>query len=79
MKIENLGANHQIIENDKSIFLASYGTIICKVEEEKIYLDSKFWNYSSTTSKYRNKFLKEDTKTTETKLKQGIYFLTNLN
>ena len=79
MKIENLGANHQIIENDKSIFLASYGTIICKVEEEKIYLDSKFWNYSSTTSKYRNKFLKEDTITTETKLKQGIYFLTNLN
>ena len=33
------------------------------------------WNYSATTSKYRNQFLGESTKETQAKLKSGEYIL----
>ena len=44
-----------------------------------IYLDIKYWDYSKTTSKYRNMFL--DMKTQEIKkgIKEGSIILTNLN
>lgn len=45
----------------------------------KVYLDSVYWNYSHTTSKYRSQFLGESTKDTEKKIKSGEYILTNLN
>lgn len=45
----------------------------------KIQLDSKYWNYSNTTSKYRNIFLNETKKETEAKIKSGEYILCNLN
>jgi len=45
----------------------------------QIILDEKYWNYSHTTSKYRNEFMKEDTKETKTKIKSGEYKLENLN
>tara|TARA_Y100001973_G_C5133888_1_gene299289 strand:+ start:51 stop:374 length:324 start_codon:yes stop_codon:yes gene_type:complete len=47
--------------------------------EEKIYLDKNFWNYSKTTSTYRNIFLNETTKETEKKIASGEYILTDLN
>ena len=46
---------------------------------DQVYLDSKYWNYSTTTSKYRNIFLGEKRKDTEKKIKQKIYILTDLN
>lgn len=48
-------------------------------ENGDIYLDERFWNYSSTTGKYRNIFLNEDKKATEKKIKSGEYKLINLN
>lgn len=42
-------------------------------------LDEYYWNYSRTTSKYRNEFLGETTKETEAKIKSGEYKLVNLN
>ena len=44
-----------------------------------IELDSTYWNYSNTTSKYRRLFLGEGTKETEAKIKSGEYVLTDLN
>jgi len=44
-----------------------------------IYLDVNYWNYSSTTSKYRNMFLGETTKETKAKIANGEYVLVNLN
>lgn len=69
------------IETDKEKFFQSYDSIIVKIEKEtnKTYLDAKYWNYSQTTGKYRNIFLREDKKATEQKIKKGIYILTNLN
>ena len=61
-------------------------TIIIKIENYfdnskpiKTYLDKKYWNYSVTTSKYRNIFLEETKKDTEKKIESGEYVLTNLN
>ena len=59
--------------------MQSYDSIIVKIEDGKTYLDSNYWDYSRTTSKYRNLFLGEDKKRTEKKIKEGIYILTNLN
>ena len=46
---------------------------------EELTNDKEKWNYSSTTSKYRNLFLGEDTKETKEKIKNKIYKLKNLN
>ena len=45
----------------------------------KVYLDSKYWNYSRTTGNYRNQFLGETKKETQAKIDNGQYTLTDLN
>ena len=47
--------------------------------EGKVYLDVNYWDYSSTTGKYRNIFLNENKKLTETKIKNNTYLLVDLN
>ena len=86
MKITNLKSsrgnavpNQFTIETDSAIFLQSYDSIIAKVENDITYLDSKYWNYSRTTTIYLNQFLGEKKVETEKKIKEGIYILTNLN
>ena len=44
-----------------------------------ITLDATYWNYSVTTSKYRNQFLGESTKETQAKIDSGEYLLADLN
>lgn len=67
-------------------YFQSYDTIIAKrdkfragVEKRQVWLDSKYWDYSTTTGKYRNMFLGETKKETEAKIQSGEYILTNLN
>ena len=50
-----------------------------KEGKRKVTLDEYYWNYSRTTSKYRNAFLGEDTLATSKKLMAGVYKLANLN
>jgi|5_EtaG_2_1085323.scaffolds.fasta_scaffold88739_2 hypothetical protein len=79
----------EIFDDCDNKFFQSYDAVIVKIENcrhgdfgeitRKIYLDERYWNYSKTTSKYRNMFLNEDTKQTERKIKEGVYTLTNLN
>ena len=62
----------------------SYDSIIAvkgwtKEGKRKVTLDEYYWNYSRTTSKYRNAFLGEDTLATSKKLMAGVYKLANLN
>jgi hypothetical protein len=62
----------------------SYNSIIARITGDPmgpdyIELDSTYWNYSKTTSKYRSLFLGEGTKETEAKIKSGEYVLTDLN
>jgi hypothetical protein len=71
--------NQFIIRTNTAIIFQSYNSIIVKEEGGKTYLDERYWDYSKTTGKYRNKFLGEDKKATERKIKEGVYILTNLN
>ena len=76
----NKVANQFLITTDKAFYFQSYNSIIAKrTNEGKIFLDEKFWDYSTTTGKYRNQFLNEGIAETRKKIKEGIYTLTNLN
>lgn len=67
-----------IIDGDKRVF-QSYSSVIAVIERGTVTLDADKWNYSNTTSKYRNQFLGLTTKETEKKIKAGEITLTNLN
>ena len=91
MKVQNITsnkgnkiANQFVITDDKqNEYFQSYNSMIVKKDYEsnqvKIYLDQKYWNYSTTTGKYRNIFLNETIKDTKKKIKSGEYILTDLN
>jgi hypothetical protein len=61
----------------------SYGSVIAQKiwqgRDCEVTLDETYWNYSVTTSKYRNQFLGETTKETKAKIDSGEYQLANLN
>ena len=86
MKVSNLEspnvnkvANQLLIEDGNKITFQSYGSVIAVKENGKISLDAKYWDYSKTTSKYRNQFLGETKAETQRKIDSGEYTLTNLN
>lgn len=89
MKVRNMTgrtgrevANQFIITDDKGDdYFQSYRTVIAKIEYStgKTYLNENAWDYSVTTSKYRNYFLGLDKKTTEAQIKTGEIILANLN
>jgi hypothetical protein len=91
MKVENIEsrkgnkiANQFIITDDiGNKYFQSYNSMIVKkincASWYKIELDQKYWNYSTTTGKYRNIFLGETIKDTKKKIKSGEYILTDLN
>jgi len=80
----NTVPNQFILTDDKTNeYFKSYKSMIVKKDYEgefvKIFLDRKYWNYSTTTGKYRNIFLNETIKDTRKKIKSGEYILTDLN
>lgn len=87
-KVENMDspksgrpvANQYIIAiNGVGTFFQSYRTIIAAKTPQGIILDRDSWNYSVTTSKYRNEFLGETTAETRRKIKSGEYKMEDLN
>ena len=81
-KTENFNnvKNQFIITTKDGIYLQSYNSIIAfKSKDGKTYLDNYYWDYSTTTGRYRNMFLNETKKDTQQKIKDGTYILTNLN
>jgi len=72
--------NQFLIQTPRGVYFQSYQSIIAYMPiKGKIKLDSYFWNYSRTTSKYRNYFLNETTKETQKKIDSKEYILTDLN
>ena len=73
--------NQFTITTNEGVYFQSYGSVIAfkPFGDGKVQLDSKYWDYSITTGKYRNQFLGEDKKATERKIASGEYQLTNLN
>lgn len=77
---EGRGANGNFIT--KEVFQSYDSLIVERItwsDSVKIRMDEHYWNYSSTTSKYRNKFLGLTTKETKAKIDSGEIQLTNLN
>lgn len=58
----------------------SYDSVIChKTFRGDVFLDRTYWDYSVTTSRYRNQFLGETTAETRKKIASGEYKLADLN
>jgi len=85
-------ANQFIITNRDVEYFQSYNSIIALKErvthrnngnefcsEIVIKLDENYWDYSTTTGKYRNQFLGETKKETQAKIDSGEYVLVDLN
>lgn len=73
MKVSQFARNHLVIENEEGRLFQSYDSVIVKIDTKGKVTLGRHWNYSSTTSKYRAKFLGETTKETQAKLDSGEY------
>jgi hypothetical protein len=67
------------IRTSNGVYLVSYDTPIAyKDNSGQIWLDTDWETWGPTTGRYRNLFLREDKKTTLSKINQGIYKLKNI-
>ena len=85
--------NQFIIETEDGEYFQSYDSVIAYKPTPKyrghgviryeaynpVQLDKYYWDYSTTTGKYRNQFLGETIKETRAKIKSGEYILVDLN
>ena len=73
-------ANQFEITTNEGRYFKSYDSMIAFIPNNgKIQLDRSYWDYSKTTGKYRNIFLGEDKKRTQSKIDSGVYELVDLN
>ena len=81
VKVENINnrPNQFLIVTPDAEYFQSYDSVIAMRTEKKIYLDEKYWDYSTTTGKYRNIFLNENKSLTLKKINANIYSLVDLN
>jgi len=86
MKVQNFTssngnkvANQFIITEGNKETFQSYNSVIAVKEAGKITLDKTYWDYSTTTGKYRNQFLGESKAETQRKIDSGVYQLADLN
>lgn len=72
--------NQFLIYTGEGVAFQSYTKVIAyKMYGGATYLDETYWDFSTTTGKYRNLFLGDKgKKETEGKIKDGTYVLTNL-
>ena len=69
-----------IRDGNGNVFFQSYNSTIIKIDNDgNTFLDERYWDYSVTTGKYRNLFLRETKKETMKKINSGEYKLVNLN
>ena len=73
--------NQFLITTKTKVIFQSYNSIIAErdIKTGKIILDVNKWDYSNTTGKYRNQFLRENITETRKKIKSGVYKLKDLN
>jgi hypothetical protein len=62
-----------------TMFQSYASNIAFKTDSGVVFLDEEYWDYSKTTSRYRNQFLGENKKETQKKIDSGEYKLVNLN
>lgn len=78
-------ANQFIIVTSEGHYFQSYRSVIAFRPTvngyfvDGVILDAHYWDYSTTTGKYRNEFLGEGTAETRAKIADGTYQLADLN
>jgi hypothetical protein len=73
-------ANQFVIRTEDGRYFQSYASTIVFIDNRgQVFLDPTYWDYSVTTGKYRNEFLREGKRETQRKIDAGIYQLKNLN
>ena len=75
MKAYNIHVNQIIVELENQVLFFSYGTLIAKKEYNKIYLDIRYWNYSTTTLKYLKIFLNTNKSAKDIKMNNEYIFV----
>tara|TARA_Y100001937_G_scaffold17215_1_gene23771 strand:+ start:296 stop:565 length:270 start_codon:yes stop_codon:yes gene_type:complete len=76
----NLVPNQFKIYTSEGSYFQSYRTVIVFIDNNgKVFLDENSWDYSRTTSKYRNLFLNKNTQEIKQLINEGEYKLKNLN
>lgn len=75
--------NQFIIECENGVAFQSYDVIVANKYFSNgkviVQLDEKYWNYSVSTSRYRNQFLGMNTKEVKEKINSGEIQLVKLN
>ena len=75
-----LAVNNAIVFTSDGAACQSYGSIIAyRCHDGQVILDRGTWDYSATTGKHRNAFLGEGIADTREKIKDGTYWLADLN
>ena len=71
--------NQYVIRLDNCDVFQSYETVIAirDYDLDEVYLNKEYYDYSKTTSKYRNKYLELTTKEIEQKIKSKEFVLVN--
>lgn len=67
--------NQFLVESEKGELYQSYNSAIALRDNDGVVHLSEHWDYSKTTSKYRNLFLGETTVETKQKVASGEYKL----
>lgn len=87
MKIENMKSpqgnkvpNQFVVTTKEGKWFRSYDSNIVLIDRsQQVWLDAHYFDYSSTTSKYRNMFLGGTTEKCKELIASGVYKLANLN
>ena len=77
----NPAPNQFVINTGDGVrWFRSYASNIARIDADRnVTLDATYWDYSATTSKYRNLFLGNNTATCKRLIKSGVYKLGDLN
>ena len=87
MKVQNMYSpngnqvpNQFEVTTERGKWSRSYSSNIVLIDNDgQVWLDEHYWDYSATTSKYRNMFLGNATKDCKQLIRDGVYKLANLN
>jgi len=78
LRVEPQSPNCELVVIDGYSILYSYGSPIV-LRYEKVYLDERYWDYSKSTGKHRNRYLNENVYETRRKIENGTYELVDID
>lgn len=78
LRVEPQSPNCELVVVNGYSILYSYGSPVV-LRYGKVYLDERYWDYSKSTGKHRNRYLDENIETTRRKIENGTYELVDID